>query len=292
MAGFHFEMFRCTDNNRGRSKYVNILHVSTDLDGMRGETNQIVQFLKVMGFDIEHEPHMEPRNGMDVDVVIVGSEAARFMDAAYLIQRIPMGFLGLVPNWDVLWYGTDSIPRPDLPSNLLPLCSGHAFSMYGICLVHAHIRRRDDLSAWRGLFLTMLIAIEHFVDKMMDTLDERSVHKKVCKFKYRVRSDGRWGSDAELFFAAVDIMRRMRNMGSHSLSNVPEEKLKKKENEMNELLGEFDKLAVKHGCPFRPPQFTPPVRQEHTHTQLKWMTSLSQVAVMWISEYSKLLTTP
>lgn len=288
MAGFRIEMFRCTDRNRVRSRYVNILHVSTDLDGMRYETNRIAQFLKDVGFDIKHELDLELRNVRGVDVVIVGSESARFEDAAYLIRRIPSVFLGLMLNWDVLWYGTDGAPRPVLPLNMRPLCSSNAFSTYGICLVHAHIRRRDDLSAWRGLFLTMLLAIEHYADRMMGTWNERSAYKKMCKFKDRVKSDGRWGSDAELFFAAVDTIRKTRNTGSHSLSNVPKEKLKKKGDGMDELLAEFDKLAVKHGCPFRPPLFVPPAGLEHTHALLKRLTSLGQVAVVWITEYSKL----
>ena len=290
MAGFRIEMFRCTDNNRVRSRYVNILHVSTDLDGTRYETNRIAQFLKEMGFGIRHEQGLELRNDIDVDVVIVGSESARFEDAAYLIRRIHSVFLGLMLNWDVLWYGTNGTPRPVLPLNMRPLCSSNAFSTYGICLVHAHIRRRDDLPVWRGLFLTMLIAIEDYADRMIGTWNERSAYKKIYKFKDRVKSDGRWGSDAEMFFAAVDVMRIARNLGSHSLSNVPKEKLKKKGDGMDELLVEFDELAVKHSCPFRPPGFVTPMSPEHTHALLKWLTSISQVAVAWIAEYSKLPT--
>ncbi len=288
MADFRIEMFRCTGRNRVRSRYVNILHISTDLDDMHYEMNQIVQFLKGMGFNIEHELGLDPRNILDVDVVIVGSKSARFADADYLIQNIPAIFHGLMLNWDVLWYGIDDIPTPVLPFNVLPLCSGNKFSIYGICLIHAHIRRRDDLSAWRGLFLTMLQAIEHYADKMMGTWNERSMYNKMCKFKDKVKSDECWGSDAELFFAAVDIIRRTRNMGSHSLSNTPEEKLKKKGDNMDELLAEFDQLAVKLGCSLRPPKFVQPVQPEHTHAQLKWLTGLSQASVMWIAKYSEL----
>lgn len=73
---------------------------------------------------------------------------------------MPYGFLGLVLNWDVLWYGTDGTPQSGLPPTSQPLCCGPAFSKDGICLAHAHIRRRDDLAAWRGLFLTMMMVIE------------------------------------------------------------------------------------------------------------------------------------
>ena len=96
MADFGIEMFRCTGNNRIRSKYVNILHVSTDLDMTRYEMDRVARFMKEKDFGIKYELGLELGNDTGVNMVIVGSEAARFEDAAYLIRRIPMGFLGLM----------------------------------------------------------------------------------------------------------------------------------------------------------------------------------------------------
>ena len=64
-----------------RSKNVNILHVSTDLDRARHEMERIVQFMKKKGFDVSHESIPDMRNGMGVDIVIVGSETASREDA-------------------------------------------------------------------------------------------------------------------------------------------------------------------------------------------------------------------
>ena len=94
---------------------------------------------------VKHESGTTIRNGAEVDIVIVGSEAASREGVRYLIQRISSGFLGLALRWDVLWYGTDYTPQPDLPLTMAPLCSDRAFAMDGICLAHTHIRRRDDL---------------------------------------------------------------------------------------------------------------------------------------------------
>ena len=120
MENFGIEMFRCTKSYGDRSKNVNILHVSTDLDGARHEMERIVQFMRKKGFDVRHESIPDMRNGMGVDIVIVGSETASREDAYYLIRHISLGFLGLTLWWDVLWYGTDYTPQPYLPRPMRP----------------------------------------------------------------------------------------------------------------------------------------------------------------------------
>ena len=287
LPGFFIEMFRCTNSNGGSSKYVNILHVSTDLKCALSEIDRIVQFMKEKGFDVSHEQSLNMENGMNVDIVIVGSEAARFEDAYYIIRRMSLGFLGIVPYWDVLWYGIDDIP-PYLPMATQLLRSNHMFSMDGICLIHAHIRRRDDVTGWNSLYLAMAVTIENYIDKMMDTWNVRNAYEKISKFEVKVKSDGRGGPDAELFFAAADVIRSTRNLGAHALVNMPAEKLKEKVEKMNKLIAKFDELAERYGCPFRPPKFISPIPVEYTHMQLKWLTSLTQISVAWIAEYAEL----
>ena len=289
MTNFGVETFRCTNSHGGRPKNVNILHVGTDLDGARHEMDRIVQFMREKGFGVRHESGIDTRNGMDVDMVIVGSEAASCEGAYYLIRRISAGFLGLTPWWDVLWYGTDYTPQPDLPLTIKPSCSSHAFSMDGICLAHAHIRRRDDVAALRGAHLTMQIGIEDHIDVMLGTWRVRSV-ERIEAFKSKVKIDGRWGPDSELFFAALDAIRNSRNTGSHPLQGVPKEELKKKVERMDHSRVEFGKLARKHKRPFEPPMFDS-LEEEDLHAVTKWETSIAQMAIEWVAEYSKLYCT-
>ena len=289
MENFGIEMFRCTKSYGDRSKNVNILHVSTDLDGARHEMERIVQFMKKKGFDVRHESISGMRNGMGVDIVIVGSETASHDDARYLIRHISLGFLGLTLWWDVLWYGTDYTPQPCLPRLIKPSCSNHAFSMDGICLAHAHIRRRYDVAALRGAHLTMQIEIEDYIDVMLGTWKVRSV-ERIEAFKSKVKIDGRWGPDAELFFAALDAIRNSRNTGSHPLQGVPKEELKKKVERVDHSRVEFGKLARKHKRPFGPPMLDSP-EEEDLHTVTKWEISIAQMAIRWVAEYSKLYRT-
>ena len=263
--------------------------VSTDLDGARHEMDRIVQFMREKGFGVRHESGLDMRNGTGVDIVIVGSEVASREDAYYLIRHISLGFLGLALWWDVLWYGTDYTPQPDLPLTIKPSCSNHAFSMDGICLAHAHIRRRDDVAALRGAYLTMQIEIEGHIDTILGTWRMRPTDK-IKEFKSKVKIDGRWGPGAELFFAAMDVIRNSRNTGSHSLHGMPKEELKKRVKQMAHSKAEFGRLSKKHKRPFGPLMFSSH-GQEDLHTVTKWEISIAQMAIEWVAEYSKLYCT-
>ncbi len=284
---FAIDVFQCTNPDGDRDKYVTILHASTDMNETRSEMNEIVQFMKNRGFHVKHKPGLDTDDSMVVDVIILGSESARFGDAYSIIRRISMGFLGLVLYWDVLWYGTDYAPQPDMPDATRPICSSPAFSLDGICLMHAHIRRRNDVAAWDGLFILALKEIENCIDAIIGIQSMRNAASKVRKFEAKVKSDNLWGPDAELFFAAVKIIQNVRNTGAHTLVNLPRHKLTSMIDKGNQLIAKFDKLAKEHSCPFRPPRFVPPIPPEYTAIQLKWLISLTQITIAWISEYPK-----
>ena len=284
MENFATEMFRFTDNSRIRSKHVNILHFGTDLDGIRHETDRIVSFMTGNGFTSAHDPNPKPWS--DADMIIIGSDAARH-EAAYYVTRInTLGWIGLVPYWDMLWYGTDYTPQLNMSPGMIPLCSGRVFSMDGICLVHAHIRRRDDVMALSGAYGSILTEIESHMDEMMGTWDRRT-KDKIKAFRNKVTHDGRLGSDTELFFAAVDVLQKTRHIGMHPLGSMPKVDPDKKGKELESSTIEFDRLAKKYKRPFRPPRFVSnsPV---DLHATTKWRFNIARMAVTWIVRYSLL----
>lgn len=282
---FGEEMLLCTNPGGRRAKHVNILHVGTDMDGTRPEIDRIISFMKERGFSVRHKSRLDLEDRVAVHMVILGSEACRFEDARSIIWRISMGFLGVVPYWDILWYGTDYIPQPVMPAGVKPRCSNRRFSFDGIMLADAHIRRRDDVAAWDGLFIVALKEIESHMDRIMGGHDKRRVHEKTRRFKEKVKSDKRWGPDAQLFFAAAKIIRRTRNIGAHSLANLPADEIKEGTDEGNKCIAEFDKLARKYNPPIRPPMFHPPITPACAIVHLKWLIRLTQMAITWISRY-------
>ena len=114
----------------------------------------------------------------------------------------------------------------------------------------------------------MQIEIEDYIDVMLGTWKLRSV-ERIEAFKSKVKIDGRWGPDAELFFAAMDAIRNSRNTGSHPLQGVPKEELKKKVERVDHSRVEFGKLVRKHKRPFEPPMLDSP-EEEDRHTVTKW----------------------
>ena len=137
MENFGIEMFRCTKSYGGRSKNVNILHVSTDLDGARHEMERIVQFMKKKGFDVKHESIPGMRNDMGVDIVIVGSETASHNDVRYLIQHISLGFLGVdtVVGCVMVWYRLHPAARSAATHNAVMLQPRilYGWDLFGTC---------------------------------------------------------------------------------------------------------------------------------------------------------------
>ena len=284
MGNFATEMFRFTDNSRIRSKHVNILHFGTDLDGVRHETDRIVSFMTENGFTSTHDPNPKPWS--DADMIIIGNDAARHEAAYYVTRFNTLGWIGLVPYWDMLWYGTDYTPQLNLTPIRVPLCSDRAFSMDGICLAHAHIRRRDDTIALRGAYASILTEIESHMDEMMGTWDKRT-KDKIRAFRNKITRDRRLGSDANLFFAAVDVLQKTRHIGMHPLGSIPKMNLDKKGKELESSTAEFDRLAKKYKQPFRPPQFVSNA-QVDLHATTKWRFSIARMAVTWIVRYSLL----
>ena len=286
MQNFDVEIFRFTDNSRIMSKHVNILHFGTDLDEVRSEIDRIVSFMTEKGF--EHTRDKNPVSLNDADMIIMGSDAARFESANDVAEVIIFGRNGLMPYWDVLWYGTDYTPKPVFMPTMSPLCSGRTFAMDEICLIHAHIRRRDDISAMYEIYAPIMILIEGCMDNMMGTWKERA-EDKIKAFRRRVECDGRCGHDADLFFAAMAALRRIRNIGVHSFIGMPKDDINKKLEQFKTSTVEFERLAQKYNLKFELPA---PISDALTdaHVIVKRQFCMARLALTWIVEYSNLST--
>lgn len=276
------EMLRCSDRS-GRFGPVNVLHTNTDLESVRSETDRIISLMDEMRFDVRREPRPKINSINDIDVVIVGSKRAHADKARYLIKRMSQGFLRLVPEWDGLWYGTDYTPNP-LP-NIRPLCAGSTFALEAVSLIHAHIRRREDSMAWRGSYVSMLVDIEDSIDDIMNT-GGKVAAEKICAFENRVRRDGCWGDESDLFFAAVAVIRDARNMASHTQTHRSQKKRKSQEATLKNMINDFNTRADKYSRSYLKSEYDESA-PDHDYKRLKWINSLAQVAVDWVSEYAQ-----
>ena len=305
MKNFEAEMYSFADDKRERDRYMNILHLSTDLDATRPEMDRIVRRMVKWGYGVEHKTGFglsDDRGmilaGIDTDILILGSDEARFVSAYYILRCVSIGWFGIVPYWDMLWYGMDYKPEPPaqwaiqhhMGPSALPLFSGRKLALDAVCLVHAHIRRRHDRSALSGAYVEMMRDIEGRINELVKGAWKiRNADKRIEKFKAKVVNDGHDGPDVELFFAALDVLRNHRNLGAHMTKGLPPAVVEKKRRRGDALMANFDRLANTHRRPLWPPIAS---SKADSHFTTKWESSLAHMAVVWLEEYSKLSAGP
>ena len=305
MENFEAEMYSFADDKRERDRYVNMLHLGTDLNSVLPKMDRIVRYMRKLGYEVEHKRDSGPSNdremflaGIDTDMLILGSDAARHASARYMLWCVGAGWFGIVPYWDMLWYGTDYqqevsekwLKQHHMGPSALPLFSGPKFALDAVCLAHAHIRRRYDSSALRGVYVDMMREIEGRINGLVKgAWKVRNAAERIEKFKTKVANDGHSGPDVELFFAALDVLRNSRNDGAHMIKGLPQAEVNKKIRRSDALMADFDRLATTHGRPFRPPIAS---SKADSHFADKWESSLAHMAVAWLGEYSGLSASP
>ena len=275
MSDFDVEMFQCTNSGRVRARHVNILHCSTELEHVFYEMDRIVQFMKDEGYDVKRQP---PKLWRDADILIVGSGTAHLVDVNYIIYTSLR--LGLMPNWDVLHYGIDYNPESVMPFQNQVLYSNNVFSTRAIGLVSAHIMRRDDVITLSGLHISMLTAIELDIDTMLQSWKMRFTDK-IKLFRQKIKNDGNWGPDAEMFFAAVSIIQTGRKIAAHPIGPVD---LNEKIKSWSVQMANFCNLAEKYNHSIDPP-LSNSETEAKLHQFIKWENSIARAAITWVSSY-------
>ena len=240
--------------------------------------NRIAQFMRDEGYDVSHQT--DPQLWCHADVVIVGSDIAQLKDVDYIIRTSFKQ--GLMPHWDILCYGMDYDPRFVLPLRQQVLYSNNIFSTHGICLVSAHIMRRGDHMALVGLHTSMLTEIESYIDIMLKTAGKRSTDK-IKEFKARIKTHGHWGPDAELFFAAVNMIRSGRNIASHPQIGAST-KSNKRIRTWSQQITEFYNLAKKYNRLISSPPLNSHI-EVNIHRFFKWEVAIARAAIAWVSDY-------
>lgn len=301
MKNFEADMYRFANDGRKRDRYVNVLHLGIDLDAARIKTDRIVKFMRKRGYKVKHETGLSLSNdremfltGSDTDILILGSDKVRHESAYYMLRCVGAGWFWIVPYWDMLWYGTDYNPEPPtewlkqrhMEPSALPLFSGHKFVLNAICLAHAHARRRYSRSVSSGIYINMAREIESHMNELVGWVRKDSFDAKIKKFKDKVKGDGHGGADANLFFAALDVLKHSRNVGAHLPRGIPKEVVDKDVEKSNKLMADFHMLAVDYGRMLWPPAYIS--GEDHGHLISKWEYGLGCMALTWLAEYPDL----
>ena len=222
--GLEGQVYNCRRGvYRGEYQEVRILHASTDLDGAGLETAKILKYMNQCGFVVDpprYRGREFHREWIRADMLLLGCYSRR-ADCAYdAMLEMERGLHGMVRGWDVLWYFADDkvywkeIERMGGSG----VCSSSEFSSDGISMVHAHLRRRYDITSRRGLYVTLERLVGDGIDRLVaanpiyDTLGS-----KISRFTKKI--EGNWNvvgnRDWDLFVATVNFLLKARNYSSH-----------------------------------------------------------------------------
>ena len=297
MKNFDVEMYRFADDKRGMDRCVNMLHLGVDLDAARPETNRIVRFMRKQGYKAKRKTGLSLSNDgemfltcSDADMLILGSDKARDESARYIMRCSVSGWFGIVPYWDMLWYGTDYNPKPPVEwfeqshatPEILPQFSDHKFAPDAVCLAHAHIRRRYNRAALSGVYIDMAREIEGYMNELVGWKRNESFAAKIKRFKRKVKDDGHAGIDSHLFFESLGVLRHSRNIGAHLTRGIPQKKVDEDLDLFEKLTEKFEGLVRGYGRMFLPPV---PGSEADSHLRSNWECRLTHMAMTWLAEY-------
>ena len=279
---FGVEMIRCTSRDSRFSIPPKITILMFIADRKNAEQMKswsgIRQFLEVGGYDIEDVRTTEPR---EADLLFICTDRDEDEDVEYLVSTISQGLLGLAPKHEVLVSGPRRYASPygGLPNH--PILLTTDFMVYGMCIIHEHIRTLHDRGAIVGRHMSMMLELEAMLERegVVQT-GKADASGKIDAFKSLLKSRGHDGGEARWVFAALDLLRYTRNILSHTPPHQPNtvEGYKKAAGELNSLTKEYSR-------PFGvPPESN---FQDSYGSYKKWMTSLTQITSRWIGEYLK-----
>ena len=253
LAGFDVVYtLRCTrPAPDGTPDIVNILHVSPveqygyDRFVCESEIVEIEKFMVSRGFKIEKIDG--PSGWGSADVLILGTDKNHMHDMVERLKTLVRG-AGLVQGWNVLVYGLDGKPTLDVGQYGRPLLTNQNFGHDGVCMMHAHLRLRDDDTFWIGHVAYM----SDLIDSWIADIVKASPHKKaVDGYNMSDKIDVLAGlfSDAELseqdvglFSHAAHLVRIVRNEHVHFAANM-----ERSNDKVGPALEEFNELVERYG---------------------------------------------
>lgn len=277
---FGTEVIRCTsrDSRFSIPSKINILMLIAGRENAEQmkSWNGIRQFLEVSGYDIEDVQTTEPR---EADLLFICTDRDKDEDVEYLVRTASQGLFGLVPKHEVLVSGPRRYPSPygGLPHH--PILLPPDFMVYGMCMIHEHIRTLHDGGAKVGRHISMMLQLEDVLQRagVVQASKNTVAYDKIEDFKSLLESRGHDGGETRWVFAALDLLRHTRNILGHT--PPPPNAVAGYEKAAGELNG----LAKEYGRPFGVPPESD--IQDGYSSHKKWMTTLTQTTLRWIDEY-------
>ena len=278
--GFVAELYQCKrdpDDKAGNN--LNIMHISTDLDAISDVIAEITDFLQLRGFFVTRMD--VSKDYSEVDVLIIGGDQQHIDDVVKTVN-VFSSIYGMFNRFDVLLYRLDEKTATGLsPLEDLPL-TDKLFRFECMFAVYYNIRKWIDPVVNRGVIAERMVNIESYLDSVVDWNGKKESDRLsdiLKQFKVNVKNDGHDDPNFEIFFAAMNTIRPVRNLilhGSH----------KKYSDDDHFRVKEFNKIVSKHGRDDLRINLT---RNDSRSTMetMKDCIRLATYSYDWIKEYSK-----
>ena len=277
-------MMRCTRSEHdGSVETVNVLHASPAPDRAHTQLEMMSKFMEGRGFTVNID--FRPMDWHRADVLVFGVDETLLPRLKETIE-IVTNRNGLVESWDVLLYGTDSKLTTKATPPESPVCSGPAFGLDGMGVLHGHLMLRVDMRFWEGFFAYMAIELETYLDRIIS----RAGGNLDCKIK-RLKCDldeaGLGGDDAELAVAAAHLIRLLRNTFVHSQQNTSAGERVKRLTKVDDIFNHFGDLAYAKrkqlllgmdGC------------MDGLHGELRYFTRIALITRRWMYDLGMLVS--
>ena len=282
--GLDVAMYWCRRMHYGECQEVRVLHASTYLHGTWPEIQKILEYMNGEGFVVEHKQYASRRfclEWMSADVLLLGCDSKEWRRIIEALTEMERGLLGVWRGWDILWYfADDRVPRAvRMHMGGSGLATNDRCSAEGIRMIRAHIRRRFDVVARRGLFVTLEQWIADSIDRLVPARqDYDTFGRKVDRLKSKmkgVEGDRDW----DLFVAATELLMEARNRSSHP-------RVTSSFNQRNMAYDEFKKVArtygfeiphIAHGCPSN-------TDSQDRQAYMKMLVAMARMAKTWLDE--------
>ena len=248
LGDLEVETLRCMrTTSDGTPEAVNILHASPDIGRVDAEIACIADFMKTRGFTVERKIWFN--DWVDTDVLIFGLDESHMSRVDRALGILIRG-AGLVRGWNVLLYGLDGRPQlePDPFEN--PLLTDQNFGFDAICMLHAHMRLRNNTQFWTGYLVYMVDLVEYGITLLIENSphgkpanDERNLYRRINILAGELREAGVKKADVELFTHAAHLTRVVRNAYVHEMAGKP---LEQRIRELYSHMDEFYDVTERH----------------------------------------------
>ena len=183
-----------------------------------------------------------PSKWLSTDIIILGTtnhKTRTKKQLDFLTRNI-----GLFQDWNVMLYSVDD--NTQFMTVLEPILFTSNVAFDGICMLHAHMRLRNNLNFLIGWFVHMADKIEGNITDIVSLsprINELSKpREKICEFIKTIRDSGAKKADIDLFRCASHIIFDTRNISAHLLTGS-DSKLKENAKILQGRCEEFFALA-------------------------------------------------